>query len=320
MTLPADLTFYQQLVPFTSDGGLLTTPAMRWEVAVVQALQAHEALIEGLVSAPADSITDLTGDVTATGPGSASATIANGAVSLAKMANIATDRLIGRDTASTGVPEALTVGGGIEFTGSGGIQRSALTGDVTASAGSGATTIANDAVTYAKMQNVSAASRLLGRGSASGAGDPQEITLGSRLSMTSQVLDAVAPSFTEVASASLTGTDEPLTGLGTSYLHLYVYVELQLSGAGTVSLEYSLNNGSSHSTYYTFGVASGAIEVELLTKMMGGKLLHTTGSASSGTQPSVGLERNTGTLINAVRVSVSGTSFAAGTIRAYVET
>lgn len=37
-------------------------------------------------------------------------------------------------------------------------------------------TIANNAVTYAKMQDVSAASRLIGRGSASGAGDPQEIT------------------------------------------------------------------------------------------------------------------------------------------------
>src|SRR5262249_12479502 len=67
--------------------------------------------------------------------------IADGQVTLAKMANIATDRLIGRDTTGTGVPEALTVGGGVEFTGSGGIQRSALSGDVAASAGSGTTTI-----------------------------------------------------------------------------------------------------------------------------------------------------------------------------------
>lgn len=87
----------------------------------------------------------------------------------------ATDRLFGRDTASAGPAEEITVGGGVEFTGSGGIQRSALTGDVTASAGSGATTIANDAVTYAKMQNVSAQYRVLGR-SSSGAGDVEEIT------------------------------------------------------------------------------------------------------------------------------------------------
>ena len=86
----------------------------------------------------------------------------------------ATDRLLGRDTASAGAIEELTVGGGVEFTGSGGIQRSALTGDVTATAGSGATTIANDAVTYAKMQNVSATDMLLGRSTA-GAGNVEEI-------------------------------------------------------------------------------------------------------------------------------------------------
>ncbi len=81
------------------------------------------------------------------------ARIGDGQVTLAKHANMASDRLVGRDTASSGVPEELTVGGGLEFTGSGGIQRSALTGDVTASAGSGATTIANDAVTTAKILN-----------------------------------------------------------------------------------------------------------------------------------------------------------------------
>lgn len=55
------------------------------------------------------------------------------------------------------------------------LQRAALTGDVTASAGSNTTTIANDAVTYAKMQNVSATDKILGRSSV-GAGDVEEIT------------------------------------------------------------------------------------------------------------------------------------------------
>lgn len=92
-------------------------------------------------------------DHTGSGKGLAIGTnaLSAGAVTLAKMADIATDRLIGRDTAGSGVPEALTVGGGLEFSGSGGIQRSALTGNVTASAGSGVTTIAAGVVTEAML-------------------------------------------------------------------------------------------------------------------------------------------------------------------------
>jgi hypothetical protein len=62
-------------------------------------------------------------------------------------------------------------------------------GDITVSSSGTAWAIDNDAVTYAKMQNVSAASKLLGRGD-SGAGDPQEITIGSGLTMTGTTLSA----------------------------------------------------------------------------------------------------------------------------------
>lgn len=50
--------------------------------------------------------------------------------------------------------------------------------------------INNDQVTYAKMQNVSAADRLLGRGNGGGAGDTQEITLGTNLSLSGTTLNA----------------------------------------------------------------------------------------------------------------------------------
>lgn len=69
-----------------------------------------------------------------------------------------------------------------------------LTTDVTATGpGVAAATIPNNTVTYAKMQNVSAASRLLGRGSAAGAGDPEELTLGTGLSMSGTVVSATDP-------------------------------------------------------------------------------------------------------------------------------
>lgn len=75
-----------------------------------------------------DQTITLTGDVTGTGTGSFAATIANGAVSLAKMADIATARFIGRTTASTGVPEALT-----------GTQATALLNNAVGDSGSGGT-------------------------------------------------------------------------------------------------------------------------------------------------------------------------------------
>lgn len=49
--------------------------------------------------------------------------------------------------------------------------------------------LVDDAVTYAKIQNVSAASRLLGRGD-SGSGDVQEITLGAGLTMSGTTLSS----------------------------------------------------------------------------------------------------------------------------------
>lgn len=62
------------------------------------------------------------------------------------------------------------------------VERAALTGDVTASANSNATTIADDAVTFAKMQEI-ATQRVIGRNTA-GTGNPEEVTA-------SQVLDWV---------------------------------------------------------------------------------------------------------------------------------
>jgi hypothetical protein len=122
-----------------------------------------------------DQTITLTGDVTGSGTGSFAATIANDAVTYAKMQNVsATDRLLGRDTAGAGDTEELTVGGGLEFTGTGGIQRSALTGDVTASAGSGTTAIASNAVTNAMIRDSGALS-VIGR-SANSTGDPADIS------------------------------------------------------------------------------------------------------------------------------------------------
>lgn len=149
----------------------------------------------------------LTGDVTASA-NSNTTSIASGAVTYAKIQNVsATDRLLGRVSSGAGVVEEITctsagrallddadstaqrttLGLGTLATQSGtfsgtssgtntGDQTITLTGDVTGSGtGSFAATIANNAVTYAKLQDVSATDRILGRSSA-GSGDVQEIT------------------------------------------------------------------------------------------------------------------------------------------------
>ncbi len=127
---------------------------------------------------PGGGITELTGDVTA-GPGTGSqvATIAVAAVTLAKIQDFNTDKLIGRDTAGTGPAEAISVTGGLEFTGGGAIRRSALTGDVSSAAGSTTTSIANNAVTNLKLRDSGAIS-VIGR-SANSSGDPADISAGA---------------------------------------------------------------------------------------------------------------------------------------------
>lgn len=131
----------------------------------------------------ASSITnaDLTGDVTTSG--TVATTIANDAVTNAKLRNSGALSIIGRATNSSGDPADISAAAASDCV----FRESGSTiGCGTVATGG----IANDAVTYAKIQNVSAASRLLGRGSSSGAGDIEEITLGANLTMSGNQLSA----------------------------------------------------------------------------------------------------------------------------------
>lgn len=104
-----------------------------------------------------------------------------------------------------------------------GDQTITLTGNVTGTGtGSFATTIANNAVTYAKIQNVSATARILGRATA-GAGIIEELTLGtglafagSAISITTSVPLFVTPpvSYTSAGAVGQIAKDS-------NYLYVY---------------------------------------------------------------------------------------------------
>jgi Repeat of unknown function (DUF5907) len=90
----------------------------------------------------------------------------------------------------------------------------AHTGEVTSPSGSTVNTIANGAVIYARMQNVSANSKLLGSGASGAGAPPVELSIGNGLAMTGTTLaaaleDYVAGSGTGLASSFATNTIVP---------------------------------------------------------------------------------------------------------------
>lgn len=114
-----------------------------------------------------------------------------------------------------------STGGGGSYTGSTSIvlsgssfQRAALTGDVTASQNSNSTTIANDAVTNAKLANMATA-RIKGR-TTSGTGDPEDLTAAQVRTMLN-VADGATANSTDAAlraRSSHTGTQAINTIVG----------------------------------------------------------------------------------------------------------
>lgn len=138
------------------------------------------AITHQFVSAKADGV-----DVTLVQPsnwGTAATNASNSTHSI----SMATARLLGRSTAGAGAVEEIDVTNATQRAnvGFGGlaVKTTILTADIT------------DAnVTLAKLANVSATSRLIGRASA-GAGVPEEITIGTGLSLSGTTLSAaVAP-------------------------------------------------------------------------------------------------------------------------------
>jgi len=140
----------------------------------INTVQGNASEIDILISSGGAGINELTGDVTA-GPGTGSqvATIANNAVTNPKLRDSNALSVIGRSANSTGDPADISA-----VAASASVLRES--GSVLGFGAIATGGITDAAVTYAKIQDVTATQRLLGRNSA-GSGDVEEVTISQAL-------------------------------------------------------------------------------------------------------------------------------------------
>jgi hypothetical protein len=228
---------------------------------------------------PAARMPAHTGDVTSSS-GSVALTIANSAVSLAKMANMATASLIYRKTAGAGAPEVNTLATlktdlGLTGTNSGD-QTITLTGDVTGSGTvSFAATIANSAVTLAKMANMATASLIYRKTAGSGAPEVNTLaTLKTDLGLTgTNSGDQDLSSYAPLASPTFTGTPAGPTasaGTNTTQLATTAFVTGAISTAVSGLLNFKGTTDCSANPNYPSAVKGDAYIVSVAGKIGGG--------------------------------------------------
>lgn len=172
---------------------IITLAARQWVDIVSNGLTWTLSAV-GSLSVSSGGVTDGDkGDIIVSGGGT-TWTIDNDVVTYAKMQNVsATDKLLGRSTGGAGDVEEISctaAGRSILDDTDASAQRTTLGLGALATLSLVSTDdITDGAVTYLKIQNLSTASKLLGRGD-SDSGPPQEITLGSGLSMLGTVISS----------------------------------------------------------------------------------------------------------------------------------
>lgn len=173
------------------------------------------------------------------------------------------------------------------------VQRAALTGDVTAAQNSNATTIANDAVTNAKLANM-AAGTVKGRQIDAGTGDPVDLTgaeVGENIQFSTIVVDTTA-------TGTVTAYSFPEPSNALVFQNLTVIVQgivarpsgtliwLRHTGTGSTTLVHQSGSAVSADT-----ISTGGVDI-VLTNTMQALLLYTNGrwrvyGVSHGTRPAL---------------------------------
>lgn len=134
---------------------------------------ANKSYVDVAIGALIPSLDGDKGELTVSGSGLIWTIDAN-AVSLNKLQTIATDSLLGRDSAGTGNVENITLDSTLVMNGTGVLRRAAITGDVSISIGSNTSSISDSSVGNSKLRN-SAGLSVMGR-SANSTGVVSDIT------------------------------------------------------------------------------------------------------------------------------------------------
>ncbi|MEP7196071.1 MAG: hypothetical protein ABI851_06085 [Saprospiraceae bacterium] len=243
-----------------------------------------------------DQTINLIGDVTGTGTTNIVTTISNNSVTNAYLSQIPSQTFKGRTTSSTGNVEDLTIFQAkalLNLTGTNsGDQTITLTGDVTGTGiGSFATSIGIGAVTYSKIQNVSASNKVLGRTSA-GAGVVEEIaTTGS-----GSVVRSISPSL-----VTPTGIVKGDVGLGNVDNTSDVNKPISTATQTALNLKISLTEKAANNGVATLD-AGGKVPASQLP--VGSQIYKGTWNAATNTPT---LADGTGTAGWTYRVVVGGT-------------
>ena len=231
---------------------------------------ANKAYVDDQITAATPNATSsATGKIQLAGDLSGSATvpeIGNNKVTFAKMQTVSSGIVLGRSATGTGNVEALTT---IPVS-----TLPALTGDVTTTGGSAATSISNGAVTLPKIQNLSAQSLLLGSASTGGTAT-SEISLGTGLSISGTTLNSTGGTVTTVNGTanriSVTNASTvPNIDISTSYV-----------GQSSINTLGTITSGTWNGT--TISVANGGTGATTLTGYVKGT--GTTAMTASSTIP-----------------------------------
>jgi hypothetical protein len=220
------------------------------------------------------AISALTGDVTATGPGSAAATIANDAVTNAKLANMVANAIKARKTGSTGDPEDCTLSELLDFIGS------AAQGDI----------LYRGASSWARLAAGSTAGHVLQTSGAGG--NPLWGSVGAAAGGTYGVY---ANANQSKASDAVLADDAALVTTLTASKKYRIEIYVQTDTNATADAKWDLNfTGTTtsmfwvwlHSTMTTSSLAAGAVGSTVL--IVSGDALNTSQAvANTGTQTNV---------------------------------